>query len=61
MTNEEAIKAIKDNYPTSGYYILREALDMAIEALENIPPENSICYGCHDDCDNCESMAMMMI
>ena len=38
-----------------------EALAMAIEALENLPPENSLCYGCHDDCDNCESMAMMMV
>lgn len=34
MTKEEAIKAIKDNYPTSGYYILREALDIVIETLE---------------------------
>ena len=34
MTNEEAIKAIKCNYPPENYTILREALDMAIEALE---------------------------
>lgn len=34
MTDSEAIKAIKDNKPTSGYYILNEALDMAIQALE---------------------------
>ena len=34
MTENEAIKAIKDNKPTSGYYILNEALDMAIQALE---------------------------
>lgn len=31
---QEAIEAIKSNYPTSGYYMLREALDMAISALE---------------------------
>ena len=31
MTENEAIK---DNKPTSGYYILNEALDMAIQALE---------------------------
>lgn len=31
---QEAIDAIKSNYPTSGYYMLREALDMAISALE---------------------------
>ena len=34
MTENEAIKAIKDNKHTSGYYILNEALDMAIQALE---------------------------
>ena len=33
MTNEEAIKAIKCNYPPENYTILREALAMAIEAL----------------------------
>ena len=33
MTNEEAIEAIKCNWPDSRYTILREALDMAIEAL----------------------------
>lgn len=31
---QEAIEAIKSNYPTSGYYMLREALDMAISALK---------------------------
>ena len=33
MTNEEAIQAIKCNWPDSRYTILREALDMAISAL----------------------------
>ena len=33
MTNEEAIEAIKCNWPDSRYTILREALDMAISAL----------------------------
>ena len=33
MTNEEAIQAIKCNWPESRYTILREALDMAISAL----------------------------
>lgn len=31
---QEAIETIKSNYPTSGYYMLREALDMAISALD---------------------------
>lgn len=32
----EAIEAIKANMPTSGYQMLRESLDMAITALEEI-------------------------
>ena len=35
MTNKEAIEVIKCNYPPENYTRLREALDMAIEALEN--------------------------
>lgn len=35
-TPDEAIKCIKNNYPTSGYYMLREALDMAIIALQEM-------------------------
>ena len=33
MTREEAIEAIKCNWPDRRYTILREALDMAISAL----------------------------
>ena len=33
MTREEAIEAIKCNWPDNRYTILREALDMAISAL----------------------------
>ena len=33
MTTNEAIEAIKSNWPDSRYTILREALDMAISAL----------------------------
>ena len=36
MTREEAIEAIKCNWPDSRYTILREALDMAVKALENV-------------------------
>ena len=35
-TPEEAIETIKSNMPTSGYQMLRESLDMAIKALEEI-------------------------
>ena len=34
LSNTEAIEAIKKNYPPENYSVLREALDMAIEALE---------------------------
>lgn len=42
---EEAIETIKANMPTSGYQMLREALDMAIEALKRecwIPVEERL-------------------
>lgn len=34
MTREEAIDAIKCNYPPENYSMLREALDIAIEAIQ---------------------------
>lgn len=37
MTNEEAIHAIKSNYPPERYTMLREALDMAMELLAADP------------------------
>ena len=40
MTNEEAIEAIKCNWPDSRYTILREALDMAVKALEDVTDKN---------------------
>ena len=36
MTREEAIEAIKCNWPDSRYTILREALDMAVKTLEDV-------------------------
>lgn len=38
MTKQEAIKAIKDNYPSSGYTMLCEGLDIAIECIEKQIP-----------------------
>ncbi len=32
----EAIECLKSNKPTSGYLMLQEAIDMAIQALEEI-------------------------
>lgn len=47
MTREEAIEAIKNNYPDRKYSILREALNMAIEALQR----KSI--NCNYTCSDC--------
>ena len=41
MTREEAIEAIKRNWPDSRYTILREALDMAVKALEDVTDKNA--------------------
>ena len=40
MTRKDAIEAIKCNWPDSRYTILREALDMAVKALEDVTEEN---------------------
>lgn len=34
LTYEEAIEAIKNNYPPENYTILREALDLAMKVLQ---------------------------
>ncbi len=52
----EAIEIIKSNYPTSGYYMLCEALDIAVEALEKQLPKKPIEKGIHFvyyKCPNC--------
>ena len=61
MTNEEAIKAIRANWPPESYSILREALTLAIHALGGEEhPSNSCSYYengkkpyCTHDCDEC--------
>lgn len=45
MTNEEAIKAIINNYPPSHYSMLREGLDLAIKALEKQIPKKPLLEG----------------
>ena len=40
MTRKDAIEAIKYNWPDSRYTILREALDMAVKALEDVTDKN---------------------
>ena len=40
MTRKDAIEAIKCNRPDSRYTILREALDMAVKALEDVTDKN---------------------
>lgn len=36
MTSKDAIDVIKCNYPITGYSELKEALDMAIQALQEV-------------------------
>ena len=33
-SKKEAIEVLRSNKPSSGYYMLQEAIDIAIEALE---------------------------
>ena len=40
MTRKDAIEAIKCNWPDSRYTILREALDMAVKALADVPDKD---------------------
>ena len=58
MTRKDAIEAIKCNWPDSGYTILREALDMAVKALDAVPVvrcrecihyEMGVCLKIYDD------------
>ena len=53
----KAIEIIKSNYPTSGYYVLCEALDTAIEALEKQLPkkpiEHSTKFAAFYECPSC--------
>lgn len=41
-TPEEAIETIRANMPTSGYQMLRESLNMAVQALEEIQEYRAI-------------------
>lgn len=50
MTNKEAIETIKSNYPPSHYSMLREALNMAMDALQE--PEIIMCKDCKYHCAN---------
>ena len=48
---ENAIKAIKANYPDSRYTKLRKGLDLAIAALEKQMPKPR--YNCNTQCRTC--------
>ena len=41
---KEAIECLKKNKPTSGYYMLQESVDMAIQALEKQSMVNEILH-----------------
>lgn len=58
MTRKDAVEAIKCNWPDSRYTILREALDMAVKALDAVPVvrcrecihyEMGVCLKIYDD------------
>ena len=51
MTREEAIEAIKCNWPDSRYTILREALDIASEVVEE--DKHFICGATNLPCIRC--------
>lgn len=43
MTNKEAIKVIEANWPPENYSILREALTIAINALDEVEQQHKSC------------------
>ena len=43
---EEAIDCLKSNKPTTGYMMLQEAVDFAIQALEKQIPNKRDSYNC---------------
>ena len=53
----EAIECLKSNKPTSGYVMLQESIDMAIEALEKQIPKKPIRHAVWEDfkCPACGS------
>jgi ribosomal protein S27AE len=54
LTPQEAIVAIDNNYPPSNYTILREALEMAKEALKKqIPKRAELIDRTYDEVRNC--------
>lgn len=50
----EAIEVIKANYPTSGYYMMRESLDVAIETLQKQLPKKPMFEGYGNIFDNAD-------
>ena len=56
-TPKEAIETIKSNMPTCGYQMLRESLNMAIDALEKQIPKKCVIDSCpdhmHYKCPSC--------
>ena len=58
MTREEAIEAIKCNWPDSRYTILREALDMAISALRQQGTVTN-CNGLNEPLTNAQKIRAM--
>lgn len=65
MTAEEAIKTLLNakflTHRDADYAIgVFDAVEIAVKALENCPPKDSMCYGCHDNCKECDLLRMAM-
>ena len=56
MTESEAIKVIKSNQPTSGYVLLNEALEMAINALGKHKAKRPIDRCMYKECPTCSNI-----
>ena len=63
MTNQEAIDTIKANYPPEHYFMLREALDMALQLLKEQEAVEPVCKIIFDIpyyfCGQCNEMLNM--
>lgn len=55
----EAIECLKSNKPTSGYLMLQEAIDIAIEALEEVQQYRAI--GTSEECQKSVAICKSMI
>lgn len=68
MTNKGALNGLKESmrifHEKCNFEVTateRKAWEMIEDVVENCPPKEAICYGCHENCKKCEIMGMAMI